>query len=73
MGFLRRKEHPGDIIQKINADVQKIFADPEYKQKFLTPNFLNIIAGSPKEFAAYIDTEAAKWSAVIKAAHLQIN
>jgi hypothetical protein len=36
-------------------------------------NFLNIIAGSPKEFAAYIDTEAAKWSAVIKAAHLQIN
>jgi hypothetical protein len=36
-------------------------------------NFLNIITGSPKEFAAYIDTEAAKWSAVIKAAHLQIN
>jgi tripartite-type tricarboxylate transporter receptor subunit TctC len=72
-GLFAPKGTPGDIIQKINADVQKIFAGPEYKQKFLTPNFLNIIAGSPKEFAAYIETEAAKWSAVIKAAHLQIN
>jgi tripartite-type tricarboxylate transporter receptor subunit TctC len=71
-GLFAPKGTSAEIVQRINTDVQKIFADPEYKRKFLTPNFLNVLAGSPKDFASYIDAESAKWSAVIKAAHLKI-
>ncbi len=72
-GLFAPKATSAETVQKINAGVQKIFADPEYKRKFLTPNFLSVLAGSPKDFASYIDAESAKWSAVIKAAHLKID
>ncbi len=72
-GLFAPKATSAEIVQKINAGVQKIFADPEYKRKFLTPNFLSVLAGSSKGFASYIDAESAKWSAVIKAAHLKID
>jgi tripartite-type tricarboxylate transporter receptor subunit TctC len=60
-------------VQKINTDVQNIFADPAYKKHFLAPNFINVRPGDPQDFAAYIKAEADKWSKVIKEAHLQIN
>jgi tripartite-type tricarboxylate transporter receptor subunit TctC len=72
-GLFAPKGTPPDVVQKINADVQKIFADPGYKEKFLGPNYFNVTAGDPKDFAAYISTEAVKWSKVIKSAHLHID
>lgn len=67
------KGTPAGVVQKINADVQNIFAAPAYKEQFLAPNFINVRPGNPQEFAAYIKAEANKWSKVIKQAHLQIN
>jgi tripartite-type tricarboxylate transporter receptor subunit TctC len=72
-GLWAPKGTPTDVVQKINVDVQNIFADPAYKQKFLTPMFINVTPGNPQEFAGYIKAEADKWSKVIKEAHLQIN
>jgi tripartite-type tricarboxylate transporter receptor subunit TctC len=72
-GLWAPKGTPADVVQKINADVQNVFADPAYKKQFLTPYFINVRLGDPQEFAAYIKAEADKWSKVIKEAHLQIN
>ncbi len=63
---------PRDVVAKINADVQKVFADPEFRDKFLGPSLLGTIAGSPDDFAEYIRREAAKWSKVIKDANLKV-
>jgi tripartite-type tricarboxylate transporter receptor subunit TctC len=52
--------------------VQKVFADPEFREKFLVPSLLGTIAGSPDDFADYIRVEAAKWSKVIKDANLKV-
>ncbi len=71
-GLFAPKATPPEVVQKINADVQKVFADPAYREKFLVPNYFNVIPGSPQDFAAYIRAEAAKWSKVIKAAHLHV-
>jgi tripartite-type tricarboxylate transporter receptor subunit TctC len=63
---------PRDIVVKINADVQKIFADAEFREKFLDPSFLGAIMGSPGDFAEFIAAEAAKWSKVIKDANIKV-
>ena len=63
---------PRDVVTKINADIQKIFADPEFREKFLGPSLLGAIIGSPEAFAEFIRAEASKWSKVIKDANIKI-
>ena len=62
---------PRDVVAKINADIQKVFADPDFREKFLDRAMLDPIAGSPDQFAEFIKAEAAKWSKVVKDANLK--
>jgi tripartite-type tricarboxylate transporter receptor subunit TctC len=71
-GLFAPSQTPGDVVRKINSDVQKVFADREFQEKFLAPSFLEIIPGDPNDFSAYIKAEAAKWSKVIKDANLKV-
>ena len=64
---------PRDLVSRINADVQKVFADPEFREKFLGPSLLGPITGSPDDFAAFIRAEAVKWSKVIKDANIKVD
>jgi len=63
---------PNAIVTKINADVQKIINDPEFRTKFLEPQVVQPMPGSQDAFAAYLRKESAKWAKVIKAANLKI-
>src|SRR5215468_956830 len=56
---------PADIVRQVNADVQRVLADPSFQEKFLTPNFFAPIVGSADTFAAYVKAEQAKWSKII--------
>jgi tripartite-type tricarboxylate transporter receptor subunit TctC len=72
-GLFAPKAAPLEVVQKINTDVQAVFADPNFTQQFLQPNSINIRPGTSKEFAEYVDDESSKWSKVIKKANLQVN
>jgi tripartite-type tricarboxylate transporter receptor subunit TctC len=63
---------PREVVAKLNADIQKVFADPDFREKFLDRALLDAITGSPEQFAAFIQAEAAKWSKVVKDANLKI-
>jgi tripartite-type tricarboxylate transporter receptor subunit TctC len=63
---------PRDVVGKLNADIQKVFADPDFRQTFLDRAMLDPIAGSPGQFAEFIKAEAAKWSKVVKDANLKV-
>ena len=63
---------PPDVVAKINADVQKIFADEDFRKKFLEPNFLGAITGSPQVFSEFIRAEATKWGRLIKEANIKV-
>jgi len=56
---------PADIVRQVNADVQRVLADPGFQEKFLTLNFFAPIVGSADTFAAYVKAEQAKWSKII--------
>ena len=64
---------PRDIVLKINAEVRKILADPEFREKFLAPQMFEPMASSPEEFADYIKRETAKWAKLIRERNLKID
>ena len=59
---------PREIVERINADVQRVLADREFRDKFLAPNHFEPIGGSPAEFGQYVKRDAAKWSKLIREA-----
>jgi tripartite-type tricarboxylate transporter receptor subunit TctC len=64
---------PQAIIAKINADIQKIINDPEFRVKFLEPQVVQPLPGSLDAFADYLRKDSAKWAKVIKAANLKVD
>jgi tripartite-type tricarboxylate transporter receptor subunit TctC len=63
---------PQPIVTKINAEVAKILADPQFREKFLAPQMFESMASSPEEFADYIKAQTRKWAKVIREQKLSI-
>ena len=63
---------PPAIVTKINAEVAKILADPQFREKFLAPQMFEPMASSPEEFADYIKAQRRKWAKVIGEQKLSI-
>ncbi len=73
IGLFATSGTPHDVVAKINADVQRVLADPAFREKFLTPQMLDAMPGSPEAFAAEIKAESQKWSKVIREQNLHID
>jgi tripartite-type tricarboxylate transporter receptor subunit TctC len=71
-GLVTPKGTPLEIVDKLSAETQRIFADPAFREKFLAPNMIFSIAGPPKSFALRIQTELAKWGKVIREAKVRV-
>ena len=63
---------PRDVVIKINADIQKVFADAGFPREVSRSRHARTHRRSPEQFAAFIKAEAAKWSKVVKDANLKI-
>jgi tripartite-type tricarboxylate transporter receptor subunit TctC len=72
-GLFAPTNTPRSVIMKINADIQQIFSDPAFREKFLDPQVLQTLPGPPETFANYLEMESAKWSKVIGEAKLKID
>jgi len=64
------KGTPKEIIAKINADVERILALPDVKEKAVTLGY-RYVGGSPEKFDAFLKAEIAKWAEVAKSASLK--
>ncbi len=63
---------PREIVTKINTEVAKILAHPQFREKFLAPQMFEPMASSPEEFADYIKAQTRKWAKVIGEQKLSI-
>ena len=61
---------PKDIVDRLNAEVVKILALPEIRQRLLQLGF-EPTSGTPEQLAAYEKQERTKWGPLIKAAGLK--
>jgi tripartite-type tricarboxylate transporter receptor subunit TctC len=63
---------PRAIVNKLNAETQRIFADPAFRDRVLAPSFIYSIASSPEQFTARIQSDSAKWGKVIREANIKV-
>ncbi len=61
---------PKEIVDRLNAEVTKVLAQPETRQRLMQLGF-EPAGGSPEALAAYEKQERAKWGPLIKAAGLK--
>jgi tripartite-type tricarboxylate transporter receptor subunit TctC len=61
---------PKAVVERMNLEVNKALADPAIRERFATLGF-EPAGGTPAEFAAVVQRDAAKWSKVIKDANVK--
>jgi tripartite-type tricarboxylate transporter receptor subunit TctC len=63
---------PREVILKLNAEVQKLFNEPTFRERVIVPNMFESMASSPEQFAAFIKADSEKWSKVLREANIRI-
>jgi len=69
-GVLAPAGTPQDVIQKLNATINKIIASEEMKAFFLKQG-ASPVAMTPAEFSTYISTELDRWKRVAATSNIQ--
>ena len=64
-GILVAAGTPRDIVMRLNAEINKAFADPAIRQR-LQAGGLEPAGGTPEAFAKLMADEAQKWAPIIK-------
>jgi tripartite-type tricarboxylate transporter receptor subunit TctC len=71
-GFLAPAGTPGPIVQKVNADLVRVLAMPEVRDKLVALGF-ELAPGTPAEFGELIKREIAKVAKVVKDAGIRVD
>jgi len=64
-GILAPRATPREIVNRINAEVNKAIELPDMKEKLLQQGAV-AAPGSPEQFGAFIHNEVVKWAKVVK-------
>src|SRR5213075_455939 len=59
------KGTPRSIVDTLNTHIRKVLTTPE-QVKFYEERGLTVIASTPEEASAYLESEQKKWGRVIK-------
>ncbi|WP_454724696.1 MULTISPECIES: tripartite tricarboxylate transporter substrate binding protein [Cupriavidus] len=70
-GLVGPARMPAAMVQKMNADLNRVLAMPEVADK-LASYGAEDGGGSADHFAAFISAETAKWARVVKDAHVKV-
>jgi tripartite-type tricarboxylate transporter receptor subunit TctC len=57
---------PRPIVDKLNGEVRRIFADPTVKKNFLDQQFFEPIAGTPEQLSDFLKSESQKFTKLIR-------
>ncbi|HET6264392.1 MAG TPA: tripartite tricarboxylate transporter substrate binding protein [Usitatibacter sp.] len=61
---------PQAVVERFNAEVNRIVADPALRERFAQLGF-ETTGGTPAQFSALVESESAKWSKVIRDANVK--
>ncbi len=71
-GLLVPTGTPEAVIAKLNAEVNRFVRSPDVAEKFKLQG-IDVIGGSPAEFAAFIRQDVAKYAKLVKTAGIKID
>ena len=61
---------PTEIIDRLNAEINKALSDPRIKSRFAELGAAPVV-GSPSDFRQFISEDSSKWAKVIKTADIR--
>ena len=70
LGLMAPKGTPQAIVDKLNAEVRKIVAQPDTKAAW-TKQGATPMSMNPSEFTAYLNKDIEKWGAIVKASGIK--
>lgn len=70
-GLLAPANTPGNIIRKLNAEVNFILARPEIRKRFAAQG-AETMGGTPEQFAQFMHEERERWGVVVKRVGIKI-
>jgi len=62
---------PGNIVQKLNRDMDRVLTDPEVAQRLFDLGLVNEGAGTPASLAEFLRAERERWGKLVKEIGLQ--
>ncbi len=68
-GILAPAGTPAPVINRLNAAIREVLADPQIQQKFVGYGCI-ATASTPQEFAAMIAAEVPKWKSIVETAKI---
>ena len=71
-GIVAPAATPRDIINKVNADINKALQDPAVRKRLVDVG-TEISGGTPEAFDAFVKSEIAKYTKLVKAANVQLD
>lgn len=72
IGFLAPAGTPPHIIKRYNEEMVKILKSPDIQARLHEMEF-EVVAGTPREFSAWIDSEIVRWGKVIKDNNIKLD
>jgi tripartite-type tricarboxylate transporter receptor subunit TctC len=66
------KGTPGDIVKRVNAEVNRIFSEPKFKARILSIGQDSVAPNTPEEFAAFVRTEIVRWRDMVRTTGVEI-
>ena len=60
------KGTPKPIVQRLNAEIRKILAMPDVKDKLVNNLGMEIVGSTPEELAAHMAREIPRWADLVK-------
>ena len=70
-GVLAPPTTPKDIVARLNAEIVKILAIPEIRQRLIDGGS-EVIGNSPEAAERFLQNEIARWGVVVKAANIRL-
>lgn len=71
-GLLAPANTPEPVIAKLHAETSKLLRSPDVIEKFAVQG-IDVIGGSPADFAAFIRQDVAKYAKLVKTAGIRID
>jgi len=71
-GVLAPAKTPAEIVSRLNTEILKALGAPEVREA-LTGEGGEVLGGTPAQFAAFLGSEQAKWSKVVKESGIKLD
>jgi tripartite-type tricarboxylate transporter receptor subunit TctC len=71
-GLVAPAATPREVLRRLNAEVSRVMANPEFTRKYLERGIEMVASRSPEEFSAYVKAEAEGFARLVREAGIKV-